>query len=146
MSCGLGTILLTLALDNLKIGIHSLLKIRVSTNMVRALRPVTESALKSILIVGTKRRTELLFDCLRSQEKAIEVDFGSVLSWERLDERRACRIAAYHEGNIDADSELLAEIREWAIGCLLRFKSVFPRRIEQCLDKIDASSINSVTG
>jgi hypothetical protein len=88
---------------------------------------------------GDKAKNEQLFDCLRSQEKAIESDFGSVLSWERLDERRGCRIAAYHDGNIDADSEQLAQIREWAIGCLLRFKSVFPRRIEQCLSQIDVT-------
>lgn len=93
---------------------------------------------------GDKAKNEQLFDCLRSQEKAIESDFGSVLSWERLDERRACRVAAYHDGSIDADSEQLAEIREWAINCLLKFKSVFPSRIEQCLSKISTSPTNSV--
>jgi hypothetical protein len=92
---------------------------------------------------GDKAKNEQLFDCLRSQAKAIEEDFGEVLSWERLDERRACRIAAYHDGSIDADSEQLVEIREWAIGCLLKFKSVFPRRIEQCLTDIDASPADS---
>ena len=93
---------------------------------------------------GDKAKNEQLFDCLRSQEKAIESDFGSVLSWERLDERRACRVAAYHDGSIDANSEQLAEIREWAINCLLKFKSVFPSRIEQCLSKISTSPTNSV--
>lgn len=93
---------------------------------------------------GDKMKNEQLFDCLRSQDKAIEIDFGSALSWERLDERRVCRIATYHDGNIDADSEQLAEIREWAIASLLKFKSIFPRRIEQCLAQINASPLNAV--
>jgi hypothetical protein len=93
---------------------------------------------------GDKAKNEQLFDCLHSQEKAIENGFGSALIWERLDERRACRVAAYHDGSIDADSEQLAEIREWAIACLLKFKSVFPRRIDQCLTQITASSTDSV--
>ncbi|WP_342709447.1 DUF4268 domain-containing protein [Bradyrhizobium sp. B124] len=89
---------------------------------------------------GDKSKNELLFDCLRGQEEAIENDFGSKLTWERLDERRGCRIATYHDGNIDADSEQLAEIREWTIGCLLKLKAVFPQRIEQCLSQIPADS------
>lgn len=90
---------------------------------------------------GDKVKNEQLFDCLRSHDKAIENDFGSKLIWERLDEKRACRIAAYHDGSIDADSEQLAQIREWAIGCLLKFKSVFPQRIEQCLTQISAAPV-----
>ncbi len=88
---------------------------------------------------GDKAKNEQLFDCLKSQEKTIENDFGLVLSWERLDEKRACRIAVYQDGSIDADSEQLIQTREWAIGCLLKFKSVFPRRIEQCLRQINVA-------
>jgi hypothetical protein len=60
---------------------------------------------------GDKAKNEQLFDCLREQEKAIQNDFGLPLSWGRLDDRRACRVATYHDGNIDSDSEQLAEIR-----------------------------------
>jgi hypothetical protein len=92
---------------------------------------------------GDKAKNEQLFDCLRSQEKAVGNDFGSSLTWERLDERRACRIAIYRDGSIDADSDQLAEIREWAIASLLKFKAVFPRRIEQCLKQINLSVVQA---
>jgi hypothetical protein len=79
-----------------------------------------------------KAKNEQLFDCLLQHKEDIEKAFGSTLSWERLDARRGCRIAAYRDGDIDADSETLAEIRKWAIDNLLRFKAVFPDRIKQC--------------
>ncbi|MDR2016031.1 MAG: DUF4268 domain-containing protein [Burkholderiales bacterium] len=81
---------------------------------------------------GDKAKNEQLFDCLYESKDDIERAFGASLSWERLDDRRACRIAAYRDGDIDADSETLAEIRKWAIDNLLRFKAVFPDRVKQC--------------
>jgi len=40
---------------------------------------------------------------------------------------------AYRDGEIDADTEELTEIRKWAIEKLLKLKAVFPRRIENCM-------------
>jgi len=88
---------------------------------------------------GDKIKNELLFDKLREQTEIIEKDLGFPLRWERLDERRASRIAAYHDGSIDSDSEQLAEIRRWVIDNLLRFKAVFPGKIEQSLKLIAAA-------
>jgi hypothetical protein len=62
----------------------------------------------------------------------IEQQLGVELEWERLDERRACRIAVYRDGEIDADSETLSEIQKWKIQNLLKFKSVFPSFVQQC--------------
>jgi hypothetical protein len=81
---------------------------------------------------GDKSKNELLFDCLLQQKEQIESALGSELSWERLDNRRACRIALYRDGDIDSDSETLAEIRQWTIQNLLKFKAVFPGRVKQC--------------
>lgn len=81
---------------------------------------------------GDETKNEQLFDCLLGQRSDIEKEFGAELTWERLDTRRACRVAIYRDGEIDADSETLAEIRRWAIDQLLRFKKVFPERIKRC--------------
>jgi hypothetical protein len=71
------------------------------------------------------------FDALFSQRDAIESKFGEPLEWERLDNKRASRIAVYREGTIDDHEERLAEIRVWAIERLLKFKRVFgPRLVE----------------
>ena len=81
---------------------------------------------------GDKAVNEQLFDCLLTQRDAITSAVGEELQWERLDSRRACRVAIYRDGDIDADSQTLAEIRQWAISHLLQFKRVFPVCIKTC--------------
>jgi hypothetical protein len=58
-------------------------------------------------------------------KEQIERAFGEPLEWERLDDKRACRIAIYRLGSIQDDRDTLAEIHEWFIAKLLKFKSVF---------------------
>ena len=68
---------------------------------------------------------------IASEKGFLESKFGEELSWERLDERRASRVAAYRAGNIVADQQQLEEIRRWMIERLLKFKEVFaPKLIE----------------
>ncbi len=55
--------------------------------------------------------------------------FGEPLSWERLDDKRACRIAVYRDGHIQQPLDELAEIRAWLVGRLLALKEVFGPRI-----------------
>ena len=71
---------------------------------------------------GNKMRNEALFDLLYADLKVIEDEFGENLSWERLDNRRACRIAVYRDGRIDEPTETLEEIKKWSIAKLLKFK------------------------
>ena len=82
---------------------------------------------------GDKEKNEHLFDCLAQHKQEIVSSLGVELEWERLDSRRACRVAVYRDGDIDADSEMLAEIRKWTIQNLLKFKAVFPQIVQQCL-------------
>ncbi len=81
---------------------------------------------------GDKAKNEQLFDCLLERKQEIETALGCELGWERLDTRRASRIAVYRDGDIDADSETLVDIKNWTIQNLLKFKSVFPTKIQQC--------------
>jgi Domain of unknown function (DUF4268) len=90
------------------------------------------------IISANKEQNKQIFDCLLNQYKdEIESALGYELSWERLDQRKACRIAIYREGRIDDDSEKLLEIKRWAIDNLLKFKSVFPERIRPCIQAIN---------
>jgi hypothetical protein len=59
----------------------------------------------------------------------IERLFGSGLEWERLDDRRACRIASYRDGSIEDSADMCDEILKWGIERLLRFKEVFGPRL-----------------
>ncbi len=70
------------------------------------------------------------FDRLLEYRKTIELEFGEELTWEPMDDRKACRIAIYREGSIESSSEELQALREWAIQKLLRFKQVFGNRAE----------------
>ena len=74
-------------------------------------------------------RNEKILDDLLKDRSAIEADFGEALEWERLDEKRACRVACYRSGSIEDSSESLEQIHSWAIERLLRFKRVFGPRL-----------------
>jgi hypothetical protein len=87
---------------------------------------------------GDKGKNEQIFDCLIQDKAVIENELGAALNWERLDTKRACRVAIYRDGEIDSDTDKLREIRDWSIDNLLRFKRVFPERIKACALSADA--------
>jgi hypothetical protein len=86
---------------------------------------------------GDKAQNEAIFDALQSRQTAIETELGHPLTWERIDNKRACRIAVYRDGDIEADTETLAAIRAWTVDELLAFKRVFPRHIREVLSTLD---------
>jgi hypothetical protein len=69
------------------------------------------------------------FDALFAEKEALEAEFGESLEWERLDDRRACRVAAYTPGTIEDPADQWEQFRRWAIDRLLRFKRVFGPRL-----------------
>lgn len=82
---------------------------------------------------GDKARNEAMFDHLFSQRAAIHQAFGSELEWERLETKRACRIAIYRDGDIDVESETLADIKKWVVENLLRMRQVLPTFLEKAI-------------
>jgi len=68
------------------------------------------------------------FDRLHADRELIESEFGDPLEWERLDSKRACRIAIYRSGSIEDSSEDLQEIHDWGIRNLLQFRKVFGKK------------------
>jgi hypothetical protein len=60
------------------------------------------------------------FDKLVSTRTAIEEKFGGPLSWERLDDKRASRIAVYKPGAITWPSAELNALVPWAADALVR--------------------------
>jgi hypothetical protein len=79
---------------------------------------------------GDQEANKALFDRLLEERQEIEAEFSCELVWERLDERRASRIAVYRQGSIDNEDDDLREYEKWLIDNLLRFKSVFSPRID----------------
>ncbi len=69
------------------------------------------------------------FDKLKEQKQQIESDFGEPFQWERLDDKRACRIAVYCDGQIDDPPEKLAQLHDWTVERLLKIRHVFGDRL-----------------
>jgi len=65
-----------------------------------------------------------IFDILIAEKEEIEHSFGEALSWERLDNKRACRIATYRDGTVEK-TDLHEELMNWAIDRVGRFRKVF---------------------
>jgi len=78
---------------------------------------------------GDAEINKQLFDTLAASRQDIEREFGEPLEWERLDDRRASRIALYRAGSIEDDEDTLTEIRAWMIERLLKIKKVFSPRL-----------------
>lgn len=87
--------------------------------------------------MGGKARTEIyidqgdyeknkeLFDALKNKASEIEGSYGATFVWERLDDKRASRIALYCDAEINSADYELEQIREWHIKNLLKIKEVF---------------------
>jgi hypothetical protein len=59
----------------------------------------------------------------------LEAEFGEALRWERLDAKRASRVACYVAGSIEDPADVVEKHQQWAIDHLLRFKKVFGPRL-----------------
>jgi hypothetical protein len=81
--------------------------------------------------LGDAGLNKALFDKLLLERAAIEAAFGEALEWERLDARRACRIASYFPGSIHAPLEQLEAIRAGVIDRLLRLKKAIGPRLQK---------------
>jgi uncharacterized protein DUF4268 len=69
------------------------------------------------------------FEKLQDEKERIEAEFGEPLTWEKLENRRACRISLYTDGSIDDSAEAFAGHRRWMTDKLILMKKVLGPRI-----------------
>ena len=81
-----------------------------------------------------KEFNESLFDELAAERESIQAEFGQDLSWDRLDDGQASRIALNRDGSIVNDPETLEAIQEWMIDRLLKFKAVFTPKLDELVN------------
>jgi hypothetical protein len=83
-------------------------------------------------------------DVLGEKKPALERAFGEPLEWERLEGKRACRIAVYRPGMIEDSTALLEDYHRWAVDHLLRFKKVFGPELPEAAARAVNSSPQEV--
>lgn len=82
-----------------------------------------------------------IFDYLRGQQSEIEGAFGAELEWERLDEKRASRVAFYFPGAIDLSPGELVKVRGEVVTRLLALKRAISPHLSAALQKAAVSPL-----
>lgn len=86
------------------------------------------------LYIDTKDydRNKKTFDMLFADKQAIETEFGTAFNWQRLDEKRTCRIiCAYDDLGGLRTPDNWPKIQERLIESMIRLDKVFRKRIKQ---------------
>jgi Domain of unknown function (DUF4268) len=73
---------------------------------------------------GDRDSTKAVFDGLFARKDRLEEVFGEPLQWERLDLKRACRIAVYNRAQVLTDFANLG-LLEWSVRKAIRLRQVF---------------------
>lgn len=84
---------------------------------------------------GNGDRNIRLLESLELRKEEIESALNETLDWQRLEGRRACRIALHRPGSIEEDADTLADIQEWMVKNLLEFKRVFDPKLAELIDQ-----------
>ena len=77
-----------------------------------------------------KRNIELVEE-LRQTREEIEGEIGCSLNWDQQKETRRRRIEITRPGSIDDDADTLAEIQDWMVENLLKFRQVFAPHLKE---------------
>ncbi|MCX7001435.1 MAG: DUF4268 domain-containing protein [Candidatus Sumerlaeota bacterium] len=78
----------------------------------------------------TGKKNKEIFDELYKQKDLIEKEFGDALDWERLDDKRACRIQKkYSQGGL-LNKEIWPKIQDELLEAMIRFHKAIKPRLE----------------
>jgi hypothetical protein len=81
---------------------------------------------------GKAAENKRLFDRLHSEKNEIEKTFGGELSWQRLDEKRACRIAhSLMVGGYKSDESGWPEIQDAMIDAMIRLENALGPQLKR---------------
>jgi len=97
-----------------------------SANINAAFTRRKQLRIELYLDCGNKEQNKARFDELLNRKDVIEAGIGEPLQWERMDDKRSCRVAAYTKGQIltDFDNEALLD---WATKKAIDFHTAFTR-------------------
>jgi len=84
---------------------------------------------------GKEELCKSAFDQLHAARKEIESEIAErgiaePLQWQRLDNKRACRVFVYRDASIDSPFDTLDVLKDWLVDTLVKFKEVFGPRVK----------------
>lgn len=75
---------------------------------------------------GDKEENKRIFDALAARKDEIDKEFGSALSWERLDDKRACRVKhVLPMGSFLSPESEWPKIQEAIVDAMTRLENAF---------------------
>jgi len=78
---------------------------------------------------GTGEKNKAIFDALYSQKAGIEKEFGEPLEWQRLDDKRACRIRKrFTDGGL-AKPETWPSLQDSMIDAMVKLEKALRQRL-----------------
>lgn len=83
-----------------------------------------------------QQKNKQIFDELYSRREVIQTELGDLseaLEWEKIEAKRASRIALYHTGAITDKKETLANLQEWAVEAMRRFQTVMEKHVREVI-------------
>ncbi len=83
--------------------------------------------------LGDQDKNKQVFDLLQQQATLIENELGHNVAWERLNDKRASRLALYINGNIDDSDAELETVKNWHIDKLLKLKKHLGSRLKEAV-------------
>ena len=85
-----------------------------------------------LYVESDREFNKALFEHLHLEHEAIEADFGEALHWERLDKKKACRIAVFpRDASIEDDEATLNDIQDWMVEKLCNLDRALGPRLDR---------------
>jgi CBS domain-containing protein len=80
---------------------------------------------------GNKESNKAIFDGLHDRKAEIENMLGRELTWQRLNNRRASRVAVIHQGSITDSKEEHVRLREQAVQSMIHLKQAIWQPLQE---------------
>jgi hypothetical protein len=91
---------------------------------------MTDAQVEIYIDCGEATENKRAFDALRKQTESIEDEFGGELEWQRLDDRRACRIRHRIRGHGLLDRDHWANLQDEMCDAMTRLHKALQPKIE----------------
>lgn len=92
---------------------------------------------------GDKAINKIIYDSLYEIKNDIQSRLDEKLEWERMDEKRASRVALYHPGKITDSEDKLQGLRFWAAENMETFFSTIATELNKIVLNIEQRILNS---